>query len=296
MKQSPQNWQIGDVTVTRIVELEATGGSRFILPDATPEAVREIPWLQPHFANAEGKLIMSVHALIIEAGDRCIMVDTCIGNDKERANPAWNKLQLPFLEDLNSAGFDRLNVDTVLCTHLHVDHVGWNTMLVDGQWVPTFPNAKYLMAKQEFDYWQGEEVGEYGDIMGDSVMPVFDAGLVELVDLNHRICDEIYLKPTLGHTPGHVSVCIESKGQSAIITGDCIHHPCQMHRNDWVSSADFDTTAAMATRTSLFESIADTECLVIGTHFATPTAGFLKRDGDAYWLNTDIGEKFQAPG
>ncbi len=291
-KLAPLQWQIGDVKITRIVEIEATGGSRFILPDATPEAVREIGWLQPHFANAEGKLKMSVHALVVETPDHCIVVDTCIGNDKERSTPAWNNLQLPFLEDLATAGFDRFKIDTVLCTHLHVDHVGWNTMLVDGKWVPTFPNAKYLMAKQEFEYWQNSEPDSYGDVFGDSVQPVFEAGLVELVDLNHRLCDEIYLKPTLGHTPGHVSICIESGGQQAIITGDFIHHPCQMHRNDWVSSADYDAGAAMATRTTVFDAIAETDCLVIGTHFATPTAGFLKRDGDAYWLSTDIGDVF----
>ena len=288
----PNKWQVGDVTITRIVELEATGGSRFILPDATPEAVREISWLMPHFANEQGKLIMSVHALIIEAGERKIVVDTCIGNDKPRSTPAWNMLQLPFLEDLSKAGFDRRSIDTVLCTHLHVDHVGWNTMLVDGVWVPTFPNAKYLMARQEFDYWKEQDETDYGDVIGDSVMPVFDAGLVELVDLNHQICPEIKLTPTLGHTPGHVSIQIESKGERAVITGDCIHHPCQMHRNDWVSTADFDQKAAMKTRTTLFESLVDTDCLVIGTHFATPTAGHVKRNGDGFWLDTEIAEKF----
>ncbi len=289
-----QKWQIGDVTITRIVELEATGGSRFILPDATPEAVREIDWLSPHFANAEGKLIMSVHALVIEVGDRVIVVDTCIGNDKPRATPAWNNLQLPFLQDLEAAGFDRHKVDTVLCTHLHVDHVGWNTMLVDGKWIPTFPNARYLMAKQEFEYWRTQDETEYGDVIGDSVMPVFDAGLVDLVDLDHEICSAVKLKPTLGHTPGHVSVCINSGGESAIITGDCIHHPCQMARNDWASTADYDSESAKTTRTDLFTSLADTDCLMIGTHFATPTAGMVKKTDDAFWLDTEISEKFKA--
>lgn len=292
---SPQQWQVGDVKITRIVELEATGGSRFILPDATPEAVREIPWLQPHFANAEGKLIMSVHALVLEVGDQLIVVDTCIGNDKERSNPSWNKLQLPFLRDFADAGFDRMQVDTVLCTHLHVDHVGWNTMLVEDRWVPTFPNARYLMAKQEFEYWQNEDAGEFGDIMGDSVLPIFDADLAELVELDHRLCAEISLQPTLGHTPGHVSIRIQSKGQEAIITGDCIHHPCQMHHNHWVSSADYDSQAAMATRSELFADLVESDCLIIGTHFATPTAGLLKQDGAAYWLSTDIGDQFTPP-
>lgn len=290
--KTPQKWQIGDVTITRIVELEATGGSRFILPDATPEAVREIDWLSPHFANEDGKLIMSVHALILEVGDRCIVVDTCIGNDKPRSTPAWNNLQLPFLEDLTAAGFDRHKVDTVLCTHLHVDHVGWNTMLVDGKWVPTFPNAKYLMAKQEFEYWKDQDETDYGDVIGDSVMPVFDAGLVELVDLDHQICPEVSLEPTLGHTPGHVSVRINSNGQNALITGDFIHHPCQMQRNDWASSADFDQAEAKQTRTTMFTDLVDTDCLVIGTHFATPTAGLVKHSGEAFRLDTEIGDAF----
>ena len=290
--QTAQKWRVGGVTITRIVELEATGGSRFLLPDATPEAIREIDWLMPNFANEAGKLIMSVHALVLEIGDRCIVVDTCIGNDKERANPNWSNLQLPFLEDLSNAGFDRHKVDTVLCTHLHVDHVGWNTMLVDGKWVPTFPNAKYLMAQQEFEYWRDNDDMEYGDVIGDSVMPVFDAGLVELVELDHEICPSIRLQPTLGHTPGHVSIRIQSGGQEALITGDFIHHPCQMHRNDWASTADFDPAEAMQTRLDVFSRLANTDCLVIGTHFATPTAGLVRQNDDAYYLDTDIGEAF----
>jgi glyoxylase-like metal-dependent hydrolase (beta-lactamase superfamily II) len=140
------SWQIGEVKVTRIVELESVGGSRFILPDATPEAVLAYDWLRPHFVNEQGKLIMSVHALVVETPSKTIIVDTCLGNDKKRNIPAWNNLQLPFLQDLKSAGFEREQIDTVLCTHLHVDHVGWNTMLVDGEWVATFPKARYLMA------------------------------------------------------------------------------------------------------------------------------------------------------
>ena len=138
-------WKIGDVTVTRIVELEVTGGSRFILPDATKEVVREIDWLHPHFIDADGRLVMSIHALIVESQGRRIMVDTCLGNDKQRAIPGWNMRNGPFLDDIAAAGHPRESVDTVLCTHLHVDHVGWNTMKVDGRWVPTFPNARYLI-------------------------------------------------------------------------------------------------------------------------------------------------------
>ena len=147
-------WQIGEVTVTKIVELETTGGSRFILPQATREAILPISWLIPHFADAEGRLKMSIHALMVEAPGRRIIVDTCLGNDKkDRRIPTWNDRQGRFLEDLAAAGFARETIDTVLCTHLHVDHVGWNTMLVDGQWIPTFPNARYLFGRVEYEHW-----------------------------------------------------------------------------------------------------------------------------------------------
>jgi glyoxylase-like metal-dependent hydrolase (beta-lactamase superfamily II) len=169
----------------------------------------------------------------------------------------------------------------VLCTHLHVDHVGWNTMLVDGQWVPTFANARYLVAEKEWQYWDAnEDEQEYGSVLADSVRPVVDAGLVDFVSMEEQLCDEVWLEPTPGHTPGHVSVRISSQGHNALITGDCIHHPVQMTCTDWCSSADFDQTQGQQTRESLLERYADGDVLVIGTHFATPTAGHIKHDGD----------------
>lgn len=278
-------WQIGNVKVTRVVEMEVAGGSRFILPQATRDEVKKIPWLAPHFADEEGNLIMSVHALVVETPTRKMVVDTCIGNDKQRRFPNWSNLQLPFLEDLKKAGYEREEIDTVMCTHLHVDHVGWNTMLVDGEWIPTFPNARYLMAKPEYEYWDAEEADEEEDIMSDSVRPVFDAGLVDLVDVDHQVCDEVFLEPTLGHTPGHVSVHIRSEGEEALITGDCIHHPCQIEHLAWASSADYDQQASTKTRHELMSKYADTDTLIIGTHFATPTAGHLKSKGSGYWLD-----------
>ncbi len=273
-------WQIGDVRITRIVELEVAGGTKFILPDASPEACRGIEWLAPHFMTAEGKLIMSVHALVVDTGKRRIIVDTCIGNDKQRAIPAWSNLQTNFLNDLAASGYPRETIDTVLCTHLHVDHVGWNTMLVDGRWLPTFPNARYLVAEKEWRYWDANGEDEsYGSVLADSVRPVIGAGLVDFVGETHRICDEIVLEPTPGHTPGHVSVHITSRGEEALITGDCIHHPCQMARTDWCSSADFDSAAGRRTREDLLAKYVGSDVLVIGTHFATPTAGHVIADG-----------------
>jgi glyoxylase-like metal-dependent hydrolase (beta-lactamase superfamily II) len=279
-------WRVGEVTISKIVELEAAGGSRFILPQATREAVRDIRWLCPHFADEEGRLKMSVHALVIETPSRRIVIDTCIGNDKQnRAVPWWNNMQGRFLDDLAAAGFPRVSIDTVLCTHLHVDHVGWNTMLVAGRWVPTFPRARYLMGRVEFEHWrtQRENVSHVA-VFADSVQPVFDAGLVDLVATDHRVADEVRLVPTLGHTPGHVSVRISSMGEEALITGDFIHHPCQMARLDWSSAADYDPGQAERTRREMFAALADTPTLVIGTHFAGATAGRVVRDGDAFRL------------
>lgn len=279
------HWQIGNVKVTRVIEMEIAGGSRFILPEATRDAVKPISWLQPHFADAEGNLIMSIHALVVETSDLTMIVDTCIGNDKQRNIPAWTNLQLPFLNDLADAGFEREKIDMVMCTHLHVDHVGWNTMLVDDHWLPTFPNARYLMGKTEFEYWDKNDDDPLNmGVMDDSVRPVFDADLVDLVETDHRISDEIYLEATPGHTPGHVSVHIESDGQQALITGDCIHHPCQIAVPDWCSSADYDRDVAQRTRIDLLERYSDEEVLIIGTHFATPTAGYLKKRGKDYRL------------
>ena len=279
-------WQVGDIKITRVVEMEVTGGSRFILPTATRDACLEIDWLAPHFMDEQGNLTMSIHALVIDTGTRRIVVDTCIGNDKERSIPNWSHLQTEFLTDLANAGYPRETIDTVLCTHLHVDHVGWNTMLVDGEWVPTFENARYLIGEDEWRYWDGEEEDDYGPILSDSVRPVVAAGLVDFVATDHEVAPGIALEPTPGHTPGHVSVRIRSQGDEALITGDCIHHPCQITRTDWCSSADFDQSMGRETRESLLASTVDTDVLMIGTHFATPTAGRIRKLEDGrYWLD-----------
>ena len=282
-------WQIGTVKITRVIEMETTGGSRFILPDATRDACKPIGWMQPHFMDEQGNLIMSVHALIVDTGKYRIVVDTCIGNDKERNIPTWSHLQTDFLKQLTAAGYPRESIDYVLCTHLHVDHVGWNTMLVDGEWLPTFPNARYLIGETEWRYWDAnEDESQYGPVLADSVRPVVDAGLVDLVATDHQLCTEVSLQSTPGHTPGHVSIKIESAGQSALITGDCIHHPVQMTRTDWCSSADYDQSEGRLTRESLLAELVDQDTLVIGTHFATPTAGHVKALPDGgYWLKVE---------
>lgn len=280
-------WTIGDVTVTKIVELEMTGGTKFLLPQATREAVLPVAWLRPHFADAEGRLTMAIQTFVIQTKDRRIVVDTCLGNDKQgRRIPHWNDRTGPFLEDLTAAGFAVESIDTVLCTHLHVDHVGWNTRLVDGKWVPTFPRAKYLMGRAEYDHWTTvKDRPDMAHILSDSVTPIVEAGLASFVEMDAQLTPEISLVPTPGHTPGHVSVMIRSRGEAALITGDFMHHPCQIAHPEWSTLADSDAARGIETRRAMFATLAGSPVLVIGTHFAGATAGRLVRDGDAYRLD-----------
>ncbi len=279
-------WTIGRVTVTKVTEMEVTGGSRFLLPQATREAILPIAWLRPHFADAEGRLRMSIHAFVVETPTHRIVVDTCLGNDKQgRRIPGWNNLALPFLSDLAAAGYARESIDTVLCTHLHVDHVGWNTMKQGDRWVPTFPNARYLFGRAEYAHWTGpHDRDDIRTVFADSVQPILDAGLAELIDPDHRIGEEISLIPTPGHTPGHVSLRIASDGAEGLITGDFLHHPCQIAHPDWASTADWDAAAANATRRRMYAALADRPVLILGTHFAGATAGHLVSDGDGWRL------------
>jgi glyoxylase-like metal-dependent hydrolase (beta-lactamase superfamily II) len=279
------SWNVGDVVIRRVVELEvpvAYHEKRPLIAGARPEALQPMTWLYPHFVTAEGHLMSAVHALLVEAPGIRLVVDTCIGNDKPRRMTAGFPLNTPFLSALDAAGWSRDSVDVVVCTHLHVDHVGWNTLLEDGHWKPTFPRARYLFGRSEFEYWSKHEQAEARAILGDSVQPIFDAGLAQLVETDHRISPELRLLATPGHTPGHVSVLIESRGATALITGDTVHHPCQFGRPEWHTAFDEDVPQAVTTRRALMEEFADRPVLVIGTHFAAPTAGYVRRDGAAF--------------
>jgi glyoxylase-like metal-dependent hydrolase (beta-lactamase superfamily II) len=275
-------WQVGAVKITSVVEMLFSfpyGPVGFFLRDATPEALKASPWLYPH---EDGSLNVAVQALLVVAPGLRLVVDTCIGNDKPRNLVGGNPLATSFLQHLADAGWSHDGVDTVLCTHLHVDHMGWNTMLVDGKWVPNFPKARYLIGKREFGHWGSEGDEEQQAIMVDRVRPIFDAGLAELVEMDRRVSPEVCLRPAPGHTPGHVSVVIDSERQSAVITGDITHHPCQMAHPEWATSFDSDTQAATATRAKLFAEWADQPILVIGTHYTAPEAGRVKRNRAAF--------------
>jgi glyoxylase-like metal-dependent hydrolase (beta-lactamase superfamily II) len=255
--------------------------------------VKKVPWLFPHFVTPAGKLSVSIHSLVVDTPGAKLVVDTCIGNGRNREPLAiMSNLSTSYLEDMIAAGYPPDSIDYVLCTHLHLDHVGWNTRLVNGKWVPTFPKASYLMDKKDIalygsidEHTQDAFMQMQRRTFADSVQPVFDAGLAKPVEGPAEVCEGVRLVPTPGHTPGHCSVLIASRGEKALITGDFMHHPIQFHNPGFSISADVDTNAAIATRRRVFAEYADTPTLIIGTHFAGPTAGKLVRDGDAYRLH-----------
>ncbi|MBM4220618.1 MAG: MBL fold metallo-hydrolase, partial [Gammaproteobacteria bacterium] len=215
-----QRWKVGKVTITRIIETEdASMSAAIMLPEATPANLAPIGWLKPDYVTADGRLISSIHSFLVESCGQRIVIDTCLGNDKPRIVPHWDRRQGRFLADLAAAGFPRERVDFVVCTHLHPEFVGWNTMLVDGRWLPTFPAARYIFSARDWAWLDKAPVSALGDFAGDSVRPVLDAGQGECVAPGFRITDEVWLESTPGHSPGHVSIRIASLGEHAVVTG-----------------------------------------------------------------------------
>ncbi|KYK16632.1 MULTISPECIES: MBL fold metallo-hydrolase [Streptomyces] len=286
--QTP-SWTVGDTTVHRIDETllpPATGP--WLLPGATPEVVTRQDWLRPDFADDDGVLRLGSHSFALTTGGLRVVIDTGIGNGKTRANPAWHDLRTDYPLRLTAAGFPPDTVDLVILTHLHTDHVGWNTTRTDDGWVPTFPNARYVVSRAERDFWAGYAMDEpRRQMFRDSVHPVEDAGLLDAVEVPAEGTDlapGLRLLPTPGHTPGHVAVRVGGPGGGALVTGDCVHHPVQLAHPELGSCVDIDPALAASTRRSLLASLAGTDTLVLGTHFPPPTAGRVVAAGDAYRL------------
>jgi glyoxylase-like metal-dependent hydrolase (beta-lactamase superfamily II) len=283
-----RTWNIGNVEVTRIVELNAVPTPlALLLEGGSRELANQYDWLFPHFATPEGDALVSFQSFVLKTPTRRIVIDTCFGNDHVNEHEMFSNLQTSFLKDLERAGFPPETIDTVLCTHLHPDHVGWNTRKVGDKWLPTFPNARYLLGRKEWDFWK--EIPRDGNIssrhLEEAVYPVIDAGLADFIGPNHQICQEVDLFPTPGHTPGHVSVRIRSEGQEAIITGDVMHHPVQIARPDLRCNICMEKDLACDTRKDFVNRFGDSNALIIGSHFSDPTAGRIERDGD-HWRFT----------
>jgi glyoxylase-like metal-dependent hydrolase (beta-lactamase superfamily II) len=286
-----KHWTVGDVQIARIAEVYGFEDNiQMLRKDLDAEYVRSIPWLHPHFATPDGRMIISFQCFVLRSRGKNVMIDTCIGADRKREYEVFCNIQTTFLDDLKAAGFPAESISTVLCTHLHFDHVGWNTKLVNGKWVPTFPQARYLFGKREYDHWTHlRETGGYHDFehLHDSIDPVIEAGLVDFIDPEYQVTDEVSLFPTPGHTPGHVSVLIRSRGEEAVITGDMMHHPIQFIDPPKPANFDMDKDQGGRTRQAFVDRFANGRTLVIGSHFAEPTSGWIERDGKGWKLRIE---------
>jgi glyoxylase-like metal-dependent hydrolase (beta-lactamase superfamily II) len=274
---------IGDISVRRIMEYEGP----FLAPgdvfaEATAEALApHRHWLEPRAMCPEsGKLIFPFQSYLVQTKHHTILIDTCIGCGKTIPHrPQWsNRTDQAWLHNLRAAGVQPEAIDYVFCTHLHVDHCGWNTSFVDGRWLPTFANAKYVFARTEY---AAAEAGN-STVFQESVLPIMEAGQAQLVDTDFALDDQVWLQSTPGHTAGHVAVNLESNGQAAVMCGDLIHSPVQCAHPDWSPKFDLEPVQAARTRRHFLASNAERGQLVLTAHFPSPSIGHVRVEGDAF--------------
>ncbi len=279
------SFEIPGMTIHRIVETtHHLGPVREFLPDLSAETLAaNRGWLQPHALDAEDRIVLCFQSFLLRTAHHAILVDACIGNDKERARAEWNrKTDTVWMDGLRAAGVTPEQIDFVLCTHLHPDHVGWNTRLENGRWVPTFPNARYLFSRKELDYWTARNAAEPVPQLVDSVLPVVAAGRADLVTSAHVLSDAVRLLPTPGHTPDHFAVELGRGRAEAAISGDLLHSPLQARYPELRMRIDTDPVQAVATRRGFLERFCDTGTLCCFSHFPSPSAGHVKRWGDGF--------------
>jgi glyoxylase-like metal-dependent hydrolase (beta-lactamase superfamily II) len=277
----------GDLSIHRIVEQETTFLPALdLLPGLTAELLAENrAWMRAAGAlDAQDVLILCFQSYIIKTPHHTILVDSCIGNDKPRPlRPKWNmKTDETYLRALAAAGFSVGDIDFVMCTHLHVDHVGWNTRLDNGRWVPTFPNARYVFARTEFDYWTDQHTRTPVPPFGDSVLPVVEAGKAEIVRHDFAIGDHARILPTPGHTPGHVAFIFGRGRDEAVVSGDLMHSPLQARYPELSAKFDVDQAQAAVTRRGFLERYCDSDTLCCTAHFPSPSTGRIRRRGNGF--------------
>lgn len=271
--------RLGELTIDRVVEIDRSFyPTRDMLPDSSPEVIaRHLGWLKPHFFDeSTGDLGSRIQTWVVRTPERTVVVDTCVGNDKVREeSPLWHMRRGSYLDDLRAIGVTPERVDLVLCTHMHVDHVGWNTRLVDGRWVPTFANATYLFAGEEWEYWRWEKDA----CIADSVVPIVEAGRARLVEADHAVDRWLRFEPAPGHTPGHVCVRATTSAGQAVFSGDLMHRTVQVAEPQWSSRFCRDGQRAAATRREFVERHADSGTLVLPAHFPHPGYVVREREG-----------------
>ena len=278
---------VEDMTIHRIVEQEyGFTPIREFLPSLGPELLAENrAWLAPTGLDPKtDNVIFCFQSYVVKTPRHTVLVDACIGNDKNYPNrPAWHRKSDPsWLKSLAAAGIAVEDVGIVMCTHLHGDHVGWNTRLQNGRWVPTFPNARYLFSKKEYEYWDDVHRRTPLSQLEDSVLPIIEANKAELVTSDHAVDDHLRLVPTPGHTPDHFAVAVGRKGDLAVFTGDLIHSPLQARYPELYTRADVDREMATKTRRRFLERYCETKTLCCTMHFPSPSVGHIKRWGDGF--------------
>jgi glyoxylase-like metal-dependent hydrolase (beta-lactamase superfamily II) len=288
--------RIGSILIHQVAELENLPvAASAIFPDFRPDmAARGREWLDARFIAPDSDTIyLSFHSFVIQSGGRNILVDTCHGNDKQGREGTfayYNGLRTGYLGNLACFGLRPEDIDVVLCTHLHFDHVGWNTKLENGRWVPTFPNARYLMSKVDFDHFGNAGLDSH-DAMhllsyNDSVLPVVEAGQADFIHLDrmrdHDLGTDLWLESAPGHTAGSVVLHARNDAGGALFSGDCWHHPLQFAEPSLSLSIEQDAATSMATRRRLIEGCVDTNTLVMAAHFPSPTAGRVISHGDGF--------------
>ena len=283
--------RIGDISVARVVENEgAFSPVDFLLPGFTPELLKEHAWLRPQFVDPENRVMMSFHSYVLRTPHHTILVDGCVGNGKERpARPMWHRQEGPYLDRLAAAGVRPEEVDVVFCTHLHADHVGWNTRLRDGRWVPTFPNARYIFGRREYEHWEklhraGEKPNH--DSFADSVLPVMEFQQADLVESDHEIESGIHLEAAYGHTPGTCLLHVKDRGAHGVFTGDVLVTPVQLADPSLSSRFCSDAAQSAATRRALCERYAETATTLFTGHFPAPSAARIVRRRSGFSLET----------
>jgi glyoxylase-like metal-dependent hydrolase (beta-lactamase superfamily II) len=280
-------FSVDDLTIHRVIEQETTYLPALeLLPALTPDVLAENrAWLKQAAAiDAEDVLILCFQSYIVKTPHHTILIDSCIGNDKPRPNRAkWNmKTDDTYMQGLAAAGVSVADIDFVMCTHLHVDHVGWNTRLKNGRWVPTFPNARHVFAKTEFDYWTEQNAKTPVPAFGDSVLPIVEANRAEIVTNDFMIGDHVRILPTPGHTPGHVAFSFGKAKDTAVFSGDLVHSPLQARYPELSMKFDVDQAQAAVTRRAFLERFCDTGTVCCTAHFPSPSTGRIRRWGDGF--------------
>jgi len=278
-------FRVADLTIHRVIEQERVFNPiRDFLPGLSAAQLDENRhWLAPSALDADDGALLCFQSYVVRTPHHVILIDSCIGNDKARGHAPWHmKRDDTFIRGLKAHGLRVEDIDFVLCTHLHADHVGWNTRLENGRWVPTFPQARYIFSRGEFEYWSGRNASQPVASFGDSVLPVIEAGRAELVADEFGIGDHLRLLPTPGHTPNHVAVLLGRDRDEAVMTGDLIHSPLQARYPELSMMGDVDPMQAAVTRRAFLERFCDRETLCCTAHFPSPSVGNIRRWGDGF--------------